>query len=131
MRTRLARAQPEAVASFSQLFLELENLNTRRSGRGAELQLSEQSCANAGVTFSWPALLTLTAPEIPTIPYRLDGALFSLLLPSGAHRPTSLGRAALKIAQVLGNHFNLHEIILICVIGFNFVFQSMVNSLPI
>jgi hypothetical protein len=36
----------EAVASFLDFF---SNLNMRRSGRGAELQLSERSCANATI----------------------------------------------------------------------------------
>ncbi len=115
-------------SKLSHPFLDFfSKLNTRRSGRGAELHLSEQSCANAGVTFSWPAWLTQNASETPTIPCWLNSALFSLR----QSMARILGRTALKIAPVLGNHFNLRVIILICVIGSNFVFQSIVNALPI
>ncbi len=55
--------------NVSHVFLEIfSNFNTRRSGHGAEQKLSELSCANAGVTFSWPAWVTPKASEIPTIP---------------------------------------------------------------
>jgi hypothetical protein len=70
------------------------------------LQLLERSFANAGMTFLMACLIDSERLRISNNYIPIEQRTFQS---AAAYQPASLGRVALKIAEVLGFVFNLRD----------------------